>query len=87
MYLWICNYGIGGQAGAFALTICNVVLNNALVPGMLVGPFMIKRLGKRKVMLISSVGFTVMAFLQLFTISSPYLMLVAIFMQKLNFYC
>lgn len=83
MYLWICNYAIGGQKGAFALTICNIVLNNALIPGMLVGPFIIKRLGKRKVMLISSVGFTVMAFLQLFTISSPYLMLVAIFMQNL----
>ena len=83
MYLWICNYAIGGQSGAFALTVCNMVLNNALVPGMLVGPFMIKKLGKRNVMLISTVGFTVMAFMQLFTLKSPYLMLVAIFFQNL----
>ena len=83
MYLWICNYGIGGQAGAFALTICNVVLNNALVPGMLVGPLMIKKWGKKNVMLISTIGFTIMAFMQLFTLKSPYLMLVAIFFQNL----
>ena len=83
MYLWICNYGIGGQAGAFALTICNIVLNNALVPGMLVGPLMIKKWGKKNVLLISTIGFTAMAFLQLFTLGSPYLMLVGIFFQNL----
>lgn len=83
MYLWICNYGIGGQGGAFALTVCNVVLNNALVPGMLVGPWLIKKLGKKKVMLLSTAGFTVMAFMQLLTLKSPYLMLVAIFFQNL----
>ncbi|MGN0467837.1 MAG: MFS transporter [Acutalibacteraceae bacterium] len=83
MYLWICNYAIGGQSGAFALTVCNMVLNNALIPGMLLGPWMIKKLGKRNVMLISTVGFTVMAFMQLFTLKSPYLMLAAIFFQNL----
>lgn len=83
MYLWICNYGIDGQKGAFALTVCNMLLNNALVPGMLVGPWMIKKLGKRRVMIISTVGFTVMAFMQLLTLKSPYLMLVAIFFQNL----
>lgn len=83
MYLWICNYAIGGRSGAFALTICNMVLNNALIPGMLLGPWMIKKMGKRNVMLISTVGFTVMAFMQLFTLKSPYLMLVAVFFQNL----
>lgn len=83
MYLWICNYAIGGQSGAFALTVCNMVLNNALVPGMLVGPWMIKKMGKRNVMLLSTVGFTIMAFMQLFTLKSPYLMLVAVFFQNL----
>lgn len=83
MYLWICNYGIGGKNGAFALTVCNVLLNNALVPGMLIGPWLIKKLGKGKVMILSTAGFTVMAFMQLFTLHSPYLMLVAIFFQNL----
>lgn len=83
MYLWICNYAIGGQSGAFALTVCNMVLNNALVPGMLMGPWMIKKMGKRNVMLLSTVGFTIMAFMQLFTLKSPYLMLVAVFFQNL----
>lgn len=83
MYLWICNYAIGGQSGAFALTVCNMVLNNALVPGMLLGPWLIKKMGKRNVMIMSTVGFTIMAFMQLFTLHSPYLMLVAIFFQNL----
>lgn len=83
MYLWICNYAIGGQSGAFALTVCNMVLNNALIPGMLLGPWLIKKMGKRNVMLISTAGFTVMAFMQLFTLKSPYLMLFAIFFQNL----
>ncbi|MGN1419465.1 MAG: MFS transporter [Acutalibacteraceae bacterium] len=83
MYLWICNYAIGGQSGAFALTVCNMVLNNALIPGMLLGPWMIKKLGKRNVMLISTIGFTAMAFMQLLTLKSPYLMLVAVFFQNL----
>lgn len=83
MYLWICNYAISGQNGSFALSICNILLNNALVPGMLVGPFLIKKLGKRNVMLISTVGFMVMAFMQLFTLNQPYLILVAIFFQNL----
>lgn len=83
MYLWICNYAIGGQSGAFVLTVCNMVLNNALIPGMLLGPWMIKKMGKRNVMLISTAGFTIMAFMQLFTLKSPYLMLVAVFFQNL----
>lgn len=83
MYLWICNYAIGGQSGAFALTVCNMVLNNALIPGMLLGPWLIKKLGKRNVMLLSTAGFTVMAFMQLLTLKSPYLMLAAIFFQNL----
>lgn len=83
MYLWICNYAIGGQSGAFALTVCNMVLNNALIPGMLLGPWLIKKMGKRNVMLLSTVGFTAMAFMQLFTLKSPYLMLVAVFFQNL----
>ncbi len=83
MYLWICNYAIGGKNGAFVLTVCNMVLNNALIPGMLLGPLLIKKMGKRNVMILSTVGFAVMAFLQLLTLHSPYLMLVAIFFQNL----
>lgn len=83
MYMWICNYGIGGQAGDTVLAICNMILNNALVPGMLLGPLLIKKLGKRNVMIGSTIGFTVMAFMQLLTVQSPYLMLVAVFFQNL----
>lgn len=83
MYLWICSYAIGGQTGDTVLTVCNMVLNNALIPGMLLGPLFIKKFGKRKVMIASTVGFTAMAFLQLATVGNPYLMLVGIFFQNL----
>ena len=83
MYMWICNYAIGGKNGAFALTLCNMILNSALVPAMLIGPILIKKMGKRNVMLMSTVGFTVMAFMQLLTLKSPYLMLVAVLFQNL----
>lgn len=83
MYMWICNYAIGGKNGAFALTLCNAILNSALVPAMLIGPILIKKMGKRNVMLMSTVGFLVMAIMQLFTLKSPYLMLVAVLFQNL----
>lgn len=83
IYLWICNYAIGGEKGAFALAICNVILNNAFLPGMLVGPYLIKKFGKKKVMLMSTVGFTVVAIIQLFVINNPYIILVGIFFQNL----
>lgn len=42
-----------------------------------------QKMGKRNVMILSTIGFTIMAFMQLFTLHSPYLMLVAIFFQNL----
>lgn len=83
IFLWICNYAIGGQKGATVLAICNIVLNNAFVPGMLLGPILIKKFGKKNVMLASTIGFTIMAFMQLFTLNNPYLILVAIFFQNI----
>jgi len=83
MYMWICNYAIGGSKGAFALTLCNAILNSALVPAMLIGPLLIKKMGKRNVMLMSTAGFLIMAIMQLFTLKSPYLMLVAVLFQNL----
>lgn len=83
IYMWICNYAIAGEKGAFALAICNIVLNNAFLPGMLVGPYLIKKFGKKKVMLMSTVGFTVVAVIQLLVINNPYIILVGIFFQNL----
>lgn len=82
LMLWICNYAIGGESGAFVLAICQVVLNNAFVPGMLLGPMMIKKIGKKNAMHFSNIGFVVVAFAQLMCIHSPYLMLVCIFFQN-----
>lgn len=80
--LWICNYAVGGEKGAYIFAICQVVLNNAFVPGMLLGPFMVKKLGKRNVMFFSTVGFAVVALIQLILVEHPYLLLVCIFFQN-----
>lgn len=83
MYYWTCTYGIGGKTGAMAYAVCNMLLNNAFIPGMLLGPLLIKKFGKRNVMIASTVGFTAIAFLQLVTMRNPYLMLVGVFFQNL----
>ncbi len=83
LVLWICNYAIGGKNGSFVFAICQVVLNNAFVPGMLLGPLFIKKMGKRNVMFMSTIGFTVVTLIQLMCINQPYLMLVCVFFQNL----
>lgn len=83
IYLWVCTYGIGGKAGDAALAICNIVLNNALIPGMLLGPWLIKKFGKKNCFLVANVGFVAMSLVQLLAVHNPYLILVCIFFQNL----
>lgn len=83
IYLWTCTYAIGGSAGDTAAMICNMVLNNAFIPGMVFGPLLVKRFGKRNTMLVANIGVTAMVTLQLFLLGSPYLILGGIFFQNL----
>lgn len=83
IYLWVCTYGIGGKAGDTAMAICNIVLNNALVPGMVFGPLLIKKFGKRNCLLVANTLFVAMVAVQLAAVHNPYLILVCIFFQNL----
>lgn len=83
IYLWVCTYGIGGKAGDTAMAICNIVLNNALIPGMVFGPMLIKRFGKRNCLLVANTIFVAMVAVQLAAVNNPYLILVCIFFQNL----
>ena len=83
IYLWVCTYGIGGNAGDAAMAVCNIVLNNALVPGMIFGPMLIKRFGKRNCLLVANTIFVAMVAVQLAAVNNPYLILVCIFFQNL----
>lgn len=82
IYIWTCTYGIGGKNGDIAMAICNIVLNNAFIPGMIFGPMLIKRFGKRNCLLVANVFFVVMVLLQLVAVNNPYLILVCIFFQN-----
>lgn len=83
IYLWVCTYGIGGKAGDTAMAICNIVLNNALIPGMVFGPMLIERFGKRNCLLVANTIFVAMVAVQLAAVNNPYLILVCIFFQNL----
>lgn len=83
IYLWVCTYGIGGKAGDTAMAICNIVLNNALIPGMVFGPMLIKRFGKSNCLLVANTIFVAMVAVQLAAVNNPYLILVCIFFQNL----
>lgn len=83
IYFWTCTYAIGGKAGDTAIAVCNVVLGNAFIPGMAFGPTLIKKFGKRNVLLVSNILFAVMVLLQFALIRNPYLTITGIFFQNL----
>ncbi|MDR1905913.1 MAG: MFS transporter [Clostridiales bacterium] len=83
IYLWICTYAIGGQAGDTALAICNAVLNMAFLPGLILAPMLIKKFGKRKLIVVANIFCVGTILLQLFVLKNPYIILVLIFFQNL----
>lgn len=83
IFLWVCTYAIGGKAGDAAIAVCNIVLNNAFIPGMIFGPMLIKRFGKRNCLLVANILFVAMVAVQLAAVHNPYLILVCIFFQNL----
>lgn len=81
IYYYVCIYSLKSEVW---LSICNIVINNALVPGSLFGPLLIKKFGKRKIMITTSVTFLLATLLQLAFLSNPYMILVCIFLQNLS---
>lgn len=81
---WICQFSFHtSTAKTLANLYCTTLLMNVLVLGMLTAPFLIKKIGKRKLMAISNIGFTVMVAFQYFVYTNPYLVLFATLLQNI----
>lgn len=80
---WITQYSFtSGLAKTIVGIYCSTLLMNAIAIALLVGPFVIKKLGKRNVMIISSVGYVIAVGLQLMFYKNAVLVLVVSFFQQ-----
>lgn len=80
---WITQYSFASDTAKTIVGLyCSTILMNAIAVALLVGPFVIKKLGKRNVMVLSCVGYVVMVALQLIFHRSPVLILVVSFFQQ-----
>lgn len=81
---WICQFSFqSATAKTIANLYCTTLLMNAYIVGSVAAPFLIKKYGKRKIMLVSVAGFTMMLLFQLLVYKNPYLVLFASFCQNL----
>lgn len=79
---WITQYSfVSDTAKTVVGLYCSTILMNAIAVALLVGPFLIKKLGKRNVMLIACVGYVIMISLQVIFHKSPVLILVVSFFE------
>lgn len=77
-------YSIGGVVGNSVWSACQMLLNNAMIPGMILGPILIKKFGKRNVLNCANLFLTIMVALQYLFLKNPYLILVGVFFQNLS---
>lgn len=81
---WICQFSFEtSQQKTISNLFCTTILMNVLVLGMVTGPLVIKKFGKRNVLLFSSIGFAVMIGFQLLVYKNPYLVLFSTLLQNL----
>ncbi|MFR8011057.1 MAG: MFS transporter [Clostridia bacterium] len=81
---WICQFSFeSATAKTIANLYCTTLLMNAYIVGAVASPFLIKKYGKRKIMLVSGAGFAAMILFQLLVYKNPYLVLFASFCQNL----
>lgn len=81
---WITQYSfVTESARAIVGVICSTILMNMLVIGMALGPVLIKKSGKKKVLLFSNIGFAVMVLFQFLVHKNPILILVAQLFQNI----
>jgi len=81
---WITQYSfVSDSAKTIVGLYCTTLLMNALVIGMVTGPILIKKLGKRKVLLFSNIGFAVFVLIQFLVYKQPALILAAAFFQNI----
>lgn len=80
---WITQYSFTSDtAKTWVGLYCSTLLMNAIAIALLVGPFIIKKLGKKNVMLISCVGYVIMLALQVVFHKSPVLILAVSFFEQ-----
>ncbi|MGN0532314.1 MAG: MFS transporter [Eubacterium sp.] len=80
---WVTQYSfVSDTAKTVVGLYCSTILMNAIAVALLVGPFLIKKLGKKNVMIISCVGYVVMIALQVIFHKNPVLILVVSFFEQ-----
>lgn len=80
---WITQYSFTSDTAKTIVGLyCSTLLMNAIAIALAVGPFAIKKLGKRGVMLISCVGYVIALSLQLMFHKNAVLILIVSFFQQ-----
>lgn len=80
---WIKQYSfVSDVAKTFAGLYCTTVLMSVLILGMVFGPALIKKFGKRNVMIVSNVGYFLMVGLQLLCHKQPVVILIVSLFQN-----
>ena len=80
---WITQYSfVSDSAKTWVGLYCSICLMNAIAVALLVGPFLIKKLGKRNLMILTCVGYVIMIALQVIFHKSPVLILVVSFFEQ-----
>lgn len=81
---WVQQYSFFTKfSRSLAGFFCTTLLMNALIIGMLLGPTLIRKYGKKMVLLFSSIGFTCFVAIQLLFYKSPWLILGASLFQNI----
>lgn len=81
---WITQYSfVSDTAKTWVGLYCTTLLMNAVAVALLIGPFMVRKFGKRKVALATNFGYVGMILLQLVFYKHPVLILTVSFFQQL----
>lgn len=82
---WITQYSFkSGTAVTIVGLYCSTLLMNAIAIALLLGPILVKKLGKRNLMILTTVCYTVMTAIQLIFYKHPVVILVVSFFQQLS---
>ncbi|MGN0523414.1 MAG: MFS transporter [Eubacterium sp.] len=80
---WVTQYSFVSDSSKTIVGLyCSTILMNAIAVALLVGPFLIKKMGKRNLMILSCVGYVIMIALQVIFHKSPVLILVVSFFEQ-----
>lgn len=80
---WITQYSFASDTAKTVIGLyCSTILMNAIAVALLVGPFLIKKMGKRNLMILSCVGYVIMIALQVVFHKNPVLILVVSFFEQ-----